>query len=1158
MASIMPIEYKVELAFGADKSADPLTWPWVDLTNRTTSGSQVKLHDQPVSIQVGTDAETRDLQPATAKFTLYNPDGAVTPDNPTSPWYPDVRRGTPCRLSVNAGSPHLSLPGVAGNYASTPDHASLDIVGDIFVALDASLYGGRTPTAGTHLASKWNTIGSLSWRVYLDTAGALRLSWSVTGAAVAGDEGNTLPLPISLTGRIVWAVSLDVNDGAGGHVLTWYTAESLAGPWTIHETRTVSGTTSIFSSSAVLEIGTQTNGGASANGIPFHGEIHALQVRSGGTGGSIVANPDFSAQTPGATSFSDSAGRTWTINGTATIDSWQRRFVGEVAELSPKWPAGNLPQNAEVDITVAGVSRRLKQGGKVLDSALFSHITAPSQADNVFAYWPFEDGAASTQAYSPIAGVDPMTVVGDFSFASDPNLDSSKPLFVVASGDTAYMEAAIPQIPQVVGVNWMATRLIRIDDPAVAPAATQLMAVDTNGRVATWRITINDAQIAITGVDSDDAGVVLDTIPVDDRFFDTYALVLLRVTDDGVNVDWEVLFIPIPAGLGFSTSGTFVGNTGVPLMFRNNLVGPPSGITAGHIVFTTDASASFLAPADTAFYREPATERIRRLCDAAEIPITIDGPLGDIGAGILEAWEVVTDLGVAAMGPQRAGISLLEALQECADADMGVLVEMRHTPGFAYRSRSTLYNQPTQLTWDAAAKGLINPFEPTLDDQRIRNDLTVSRTRGSSHRAVDDASVSADGLYEASVEINVNSDAQLPDQAGWRLRLGAWPGMRYPSMPLELEFADDIIDDWTALAPGDRVQVTNLPDEHPVDTVDLLVEGYDETFSQWGWESQLNCSPAVPWDVGIVEDDDYGRADTAGSELSAATSSSATTLAVATTEWPPWRTQAGGAVFPIPCELGGEQVSVTDLDDVVATFGSVGAVTHGVNASVTPGAPTGVVVGSLLVIFAAIRNLGAGTVNVPSGWVRAPVFGADENVAVLLRRAQANGEAMPLVTFSGGVANADTSAQCARFGGTYYDVSNLPVTWGRSGSLSSQDIAYPATRVSYDNSLVLYLGWKSDDWTSVASPGTEIGEPDTTTGDDQGIVWAYTIQTTAADIAAGAFTVTGGATAVTVGGVLVLRPDVQTFTVTRSVNGVSKSHSAGEAVSLATPMIAAM
>jgi hypothetical protein len=127
---------------------------------------------------------------------------------------------------------------------------------------------------------------------------------------------------------------------------------------------------------------------------------------------------------------------------------------------------------------------------------------------------------------------------------------------------------------------------------------------------------------------------------------------------------------------------------------------------------------------------------------------------------------------------------------------------------------------------------------------------------------------------------------------------------------------------------------------------------------------------------------------------------------------------------------------------------------------------------------------------------------------------------------------------------------------------SAQDIGYPClalTRPQLDtainNAIVFYLGWKQDDWTSVATlaGATEIGEASSTTGDDQGLVWDYAIQTSATDIVPGSFVVTGGLAAISRGAVVAIRSNVQAATVTRSVNGVVKSHAAGTAVNVHKP-----
>jgi hypothetical protein len=142
--------------------------------------------------------------------------------------------------------------------------------------------------------------------------------------------------------------------------------------------------------------------------------------------------------------------------------------------------------------------------------------------------------------------------------------------------------------------------------------------------------------------------------------------------------------------------------------------------------------------------------------------------------------------------------------------------------------------------------------------------------------------------------------------------------------------------------------------------------------------------------------------------------------------------------------------------------------------------------------------------------------------------------------------------------GDFNDLDNLIVAAASALNAAAQDIAYPGLTVPWDNCIVIYEGWKADDWTSVASPGTEIAEPDTINGDDQGIAHAYVIQTDRAAIAAGSFVVTGGGAAASRGAVYAIRSDVQTATVTRAVNGISKAHAAGTDIALRQPLIAAL
>jgi hypothetical protein len=218
------------------------------------------------------------------------------------------------------------------------------------------------------------------------------------------------------------------------------------------------------------------------------------------------------------------------------------------------------------------------------------------------------------------------------------------------------------------------------------------------------------------------------------------------------------------------------------------------------------------------------------------------------------------------------------------------------------------------------------------------------------------------------------------------------------------------------------------------------------------------------------------------------------------------------SAFEIDINLanGTDYVGTGKLDGTI-TYRGAGVADSGDNATLTPGLPSGLVQGDGLLLFAAIRNTSA-TVDTPAGW---SAVGDVGNGAVFVRLYH-HGDTAPEVTFSGGSAGDTTVAQIAAFQGTEIDPATLTHAMASQVNGSAQDIATPALAVTLDNCVVLYYGWKQDDFDSSTQPSgsTEVGEVSSTDGDDTGITWAFVTQTTAANIAADSFTLTGGAAAI--------------------------------------------
>lgn len=83
---------RVRMAFGADPAADPSTWEWTDVTARRQA--------QSITITRGRQNEGARPQPGSITITLDNLDGALTPDNPTSEYFPHVIEGVPLEFSL--------------------------------------------------------------------------------------------------------------------------------------------------------------------------------------------------------------------------------------------------------------------------------------------------------------------------------------------------------------------------------------------------------------------------------------------------------------------------------------------------------------------------------------------------------------------------------------------------------------------------------------------------------------------------------------------------------------------------------------------------------------------------------------------------------------------------------------------------------------------------------------------------------------------------------------------------------------------------------------------------------------------------------------------------------------------------------------------------
>lgn len=854
----------VEMAFGATGS--PLGWTWTDVTSRFEA--------QTVAIRRGRPEEGGNLQPSSVSLELQNNDGALMPGNPASPYWPNVVRGTPLRISVDGAQPALLLDGAG--WASTPDHASFDVTDvdlrircqpDAWASGTVWTNGARTFTNVQYLIAKWVTAGNQR-SVALSVAGAgwPSIAWSADGTLANG--GNRWFSELVAAQRPIWlGVTVDTDDGAGNNVVSLWRSDDVTPPadittWDLLETATTAGTTSVFGGSGEVQIG------AIAGALPFRGRVFAAEIRSS-INGTIVANPNFSAATPGAATVTDSTGKVWTLQGTAKISTRRPRFVGTVDEIVPTWPhgdhnaSGSQPSEARVQITASDLVRRLGQGAKALRSSLYRHITSSQYAAAVTAYWPCEDESGAVQLAAGKTNLDTIALTGKIAAGSDSTLAASAALPSIQSNETVRFVATIPAGGPT--TKWSVEWLHKVQTMATDPTLTPLITILAAGTGRQWRVSINST-VLLTEIFNNEGTLIKSNATGTANLSGEWVAWRLDASESGGTTTWSLSSVVLSTGAGGSINDSHTGTLGAVTGIDTATTAPADGMSFGHIiVHNGNLPAGWLAGADTAWVGESAAHRIWRLCTEEGIPVEVLGETS--GYSTLRGDIAYSE----PMGPQ-ARATLLALLAQAANVDLGAIGTRRGAPGFVYRTRRTLENQAAALALNAAANNITNPLEPRLDDQRLRNDVTVASTGGSSGRAADPASIALEGLYAEQVTINgvggvpIQSailgditglapavDSQNLQQAGWRLALGTWPGLRYPTVSVDLGTNPGLIETFHDLQVGDRASLTGLPDQHPAGTVDLLTEGWTERLTPTTWLVALTCSPGGPWQVGVLD-----------------------------------------------------------------------------------------------------------------------------------------------------------------------------------------------------------------------------------------------------------------------------------------------------------------
>ena len=725
----------------------------------------------------------------------------------------------------------------------------------------------------------------------------------------------TEPLKAYAGQRLALRVTLDVDNGDGGHTVRFYTGRTVDDEeWALLGAVTGAGTTSVYTGTAYMELGAGFEFNLDPNGSfvsPLQGRAYALQLRDG-IGGTVKVDMKTSSAEPGGTTFVDDTGLTWSRGGGAVLTNRHVRMAGEI----PAWPpTRDLSGNDNyVSINPSGVTRRMGAGNKPQDSSLRRFIRASGPIE----CWPLTDGVDSGTATSLVGGRDmvqpPQTGAVAPTWAAGTLADWVEPVLAARAETVGGLLGTTPRVTSV-GARWSVDLFL---SGGGRPASGQFTIYDTGaGTTTDNQVSI---QIIFTG-NLDQLTLIRQSETTDS----SSSGFLANVTEAGIYDDRpHHLRLTVEPG---STSWWYVYIDGV-LRESGSIAGirikPVSRILLGWGYATiegvsgTDRAFGYLTYWDETgptpqqmwdaymgFQGERAGDRIERLAAEAGYVATVSGALDR----------------QQPMGIQDQA-RLLELLNEASRTDFGYLLDRRDAAEVIHRGGSTLWNQPPALTLDYSA-GLIGaPFRPVDDDKLTENDVSVKRQYGSvpARQVLEEGELSVQdppngvGRYDKEYTYSLATDGQAAQVAAMRLHLGTYAGVRYTRLTLNLanERVHAMIDEILRIDVGDKIRLTGLPADHGPDDVDVLVQGYSEEAGPDAWTLTFNCAPAAPWTAGVVGSTEYGRINTEGSELASEVTASATSVPVTTTvgrRWVDSATYPGD--FPVDVRTGGEVMRVT-------------------------------------------------------------------------------------------------------------------------------------------------------------------------------------------------------------------------------------------------------
>jgi hypothetical protein len=882
---------KVWLYPGANPNSNPSSWGAYE----TDISAYVRRPGQdggaPISYSWGKQDESTQTDAGTMNLTLDNRDGRFSTDKIDGPYYGLIDINTPIRLGVLATSDTFTrtVSGAIGPAAGWAGSWLNTAAGSTTYSVDGSK--GLINTSGANIFSVAQ-LGGGSARDVDMTSSVIPI---VNPSGASYDAGHTVRYTdlnnfvyITLEFSLTTTVILKIWRRVGGVVSELAALNPIP--------------SSSFTPGTPWKLRTQMEGDTvrvkawpSAGAEPGAWMLSADETELSGTGVGTYASR-FASNTNGAVNFV--AFDDFIVTGL--------EWTGFVSAWPLRWDiTGN---NSWAPITAGGILRRLRQGTNPILSPLRRQLGSTPDATG---YWPMEEGADAKY----FLAASPNTAQAIFTDVS-PGADSSLPGASVAPTLNNASSTITLTVKKGKGLTFGMAAMVFFKVGTVPATKTRIIRLRTRNSVADyWDFSIDVNNTYIEAFSSDGAPRGSSTGSVGFDMAGQWVAWQLEADTTGYSSIYHKVFPNAPF---FAQTGTFLG-IGWPDVNSMQLTGV-SGASFSHAWIGRDTlpfvSFSF-ANVAAGYAGETAANRFARICTEAGIPYSVAG-----ASAIMASTEK--------MGAQKESTTLI-ALQAAVDADYAAVVE--RGAGLELIPRQTRWNLAQSMALSVAAGQIAAVPQPTRDDQRLRNQWTVSRLNGASATSSNQTSVDRNGPLGDSATLNLYDDSGLENHAGWRVSVGSQPRMRWPSISIDLARNPSLVEAWRKRFYGWRIGITTGLTQVRGNEPDVIMEGYQATLTPELWNIEMNATDAKVWTAAVTDDTGIlGRAD---NEYCTSTSAiSATTLSIpitTATGFPKWDNTAGLWTAGVDFNVGGERVTVTSITNGAGQTQTLNATVRGVD-----------------------------------------------------------------------------------------------------------------------------------------------------------------------------------------------------------------------------------